>query len=155
MLSNLWMDVFDPFRQFDRLQDELDRLFDLTRAISPIRGVVRGTFPAVNVGETAEEVKVYVFAPGVDPQKVELTIEGNLLSISGERDAPSQLGVSEVKPERFYRQERFSGRFQRIISLPESIDPGKVEARYTDGIIVITIGKKEEIKPRQIPVEVK
>ncbi|WP_456434079.1 Hsp20/alpha crystallin family protein [Thermosulfuriphilus sp.] len=155
MLSSFWSDVFDPFREFDRLQEELDRLFDLTRAISPIRGVVRGTFPAINVGETTDEVKVYVFAPGVDPNKVELTIEGNLLSISGERDASEGLKVREVKPERFYRRERFSGRFQRIISLPESIDPNKVEARYSDGIIIITVGKKEEVKPRQIPVEIK
>ncbi len=145
-----WM---DPFREFDRLQQELDRLMEMTRPFVPIRSVATGTFPVINIGETNDNILVYIFAPGVDLEKIDLSIEGNLLSISGERDASKALKVEKVEPERFYRQERFSGRFTRVVSLPESIDPNQVEASYQNGIIKVKIAKKEEKKPRRIQVK--
>ncbi len=145
-----WM---DPFREFDRIQQELDRLFEMTKPFIPIRSVARGTFPVINVGETNDSVLVYIFAPGVEPDKIDLSIEGNLLSISGERDAAKALKLEKVEPERYYRQERFSGKFTRVISLPESIDPNQVEATYQNGIIKVKIAKKEEKKARRIQVK--
>ncbi len=145
-----WM---DPFREFDRLQQELDRLFEMTRPFMPIRSVARGTFPVINVGETNDSVLVYIFAPGVEADKIDLSIEGNLLSISGERDASKALKTENIEPERYYRQERFSGKFTRVISLPESIDPNQVEATYQNGIIKVKIAKKEEKKARRIQVK--
>ncbi len=146
----LW---FDPFREFDRLQQEIDRLLELTKPFIPIRSVARGTFPVINIGETNDHVLVYIFAPGINLEKVDLSIEGNLLSISGERDASSALKLEKVEPERYYRQERFSGKFTRVVSLPESINPDEVEATYQNGIIKVKIGKKEEKKARRIEVK--
>ncbi len=152
MLSN-WNLWTDPFGEIDRLQEEIDRLLELTRPFIPIRAVERGTFPIINIGETNDNVLVYIFAPGIDLQKVDLSIEGNLLSISGERDSSTALKVENIETEHFYRRERFSGKFTRVVSLPESIDPQQIEAIYKDGIIKVTIGKKEEKKPRRIQVK--
>ena len=148
-----WSLLSDAFREFDRLQQELDRLFELTRPFSPIRSVARGSFPVINIGETNDNVLVYIFAPGINLEKVDLSIEGNLLSISGERDASEALKLENIEPERYDRQERFSGKFTRVISLPESIDPNQVEATYQNGIIKVKIGKKEEKKARRIQVK--
>ncbi len=147
---NLWS---DPFREFDRLQQEIDRLLELTKPFIPIRAVERGAFPIINVGETNDNVLVYIFAPGLDLEKVDLSIEGNLLSISGERDSSAALKLENIEPERYYRRERFSGKFTRVISLPESVDPQQVEAVYQNGIIKVKIAKKEEKKPRKIQVK--
>ncbi len=146
-----WTWEWDPFQEFERLREEMDRLFEW---VSPFRAV-RGeeVFPRINIGEAPDKVWVYIFAPGVDPKKVDLSLEGNLLSISGERKAEEALKVEEVKPERYVRQERFSGRFSRVVSLPESVDPSQVEAEYKNGLIVVQVGKKEERKAKKIEVK--
>ncbi len=149
-----WIGLSDPvWRDLEVMREEMNKLFGLGSPMANIRGVAQGTFPAVNVGETSEQVIVYVFAPGIDPAGMELTIEKNLLSIAAGRDTSKDIG-EKPKPEGYYRQERFSGNFKRVISLPESIDPGKVEARYKNGILVVTINKKEEEKARKINVAV-
>lgn len=150
-MSLNWTWEWDPFREFERLQEELDRLFEWMSPFRPLRG--EEVYPRINVGEAPDKVLVYIFAPGVDPKSVELSLEDNLLSISGERKAEEALGVEEVKPERFARRERFSGRFSRVISLPESVDPEQVEAEYRNGIIVVSIGKKEAHKTKKIEVK--
>ena len=146
-----WTMEWDPFREFERLQEELDRLFDWMSPFRPLRGAE--VYPRINVGEAPDKVLVYVFAPGLDPKKIELSIEGNLLSLTGERKAEEALGVEEAQPERFVRRERFSGRFSRVISLPESVDPAQVEAEYRNGIIVVSIAKKEAQKAKKIEVK--
>ena len=149
-----WMEIVDPmWRDFDRLRRELEQLFDLGTPVGNIRGAVRGTFPPVNVGETADKVLVYIFVPGVDPAKLDLTIEKNLLTVEGERDTTQEPGEG-ASAQGYHRRERFSGRFRRVVSLPESVDPANVEATYTNGILAVTIGKKEEEKSRKIEVSV-
>ncbi len=147
------VDFFDPFREFERLQEEVNRLLEFTSPFVPVRTIARATFPVINIGETNDAVFVYLFAPGVEADKIDLSIEGNILSISGERDATKALKVEKVDPNRYYRQERFSGRFTRAVSLPESIDPNQVEATYQNGIIKVRIGKREEKKARKIEVK--
>ena len=146
-----WSWEWDPFREFERLQEELDRLFEWVSPFRTLRG--EEVYPRINVGETENEVLVYIFAPGIDPAKIDLSLEGNILSISGERSAEEALGVEEVRPERYVRRERFSGRFSRVISLPESVDPSEVTAEYKNGIIVVRIGKKAERRGRKIEVK--
>ncbi|WP_022853481.1 Hsp20/alpha crystallin family protein [Thermodesulfatator atlanticus] len=147
------IDFFDPFREFERLQEEVDRLFEFTSPFVPMRTIARGTFPVINIGETNDAVYVYLFAPGIEIDKIDLTIEDNILSISGERDATKALKVEKVDPARYYRQERFNGRFTRAVSLPESIDPSQVEATYQNGIIKVRIAKREEKKAKKIEVK--
>ncbi|HEB78275.1 MAG TPA: Hsp20/alpha crystallin family protein [Methylothermaceae bacterium] len=139
----------DLLRQFDQLAREMESLFAPLRGISDIRAVGRGAFPAVNVGVTPEAVEVYVFVPGVDPNALEVSLQDNLLVVSGER----QLDYLDKENVSFYLRERFAGEFRRAISLPEDIDPERVEATYTNGILRIRVHKREAVKPRHIEVK--
>lgn len=148
-----WYEGYDPwFEDFNKLRNELDRLFDIALPLSNIRSVPRGTFPAVNIHDGKDAVTVQVFIPGVSSDKVELTIQNNTLTISGERDT-ARCGDKEIAPDLYHRRERFSGSFTRVVSLPEGIDPEKVNAVCKDGILTITVAKREEQKPKQIEVK--
>ncbi len=135
------------FAEFRRMEQEFDEFFG---ASSPwaggIRSLPRGTFPAINVGSTGDAVTVYVFAPGIDPKTLEISLQQNVLSVSGQRDVPTEQNAT------YYRQERFAGAFRRVISLPEDVDSDKVEATYRDGIVQITVQRRESAKPRQIEI---
>ncbi|WP_425342704.1 Hsp20/alpha crystallin family protein [Piscinibacter koreensis] len=137
----------DLFSELNRLQQSLDQLFQ-TDGMS-IRGSARGTFPAVNVGSSADSVEVIAFAPGVDASKLQVTVDKGLLVIAGERtsEAPKADEKSNV-----HAQERFQGSFRRVISLPEDADPAKVDASFRDGVLHVTVAKRESSKPRQITV---
>jgi HSP20 family protein len=99
------------------------------------------------VGSTPEQVAVYLFAPGLDPNRLDISIQRNLLTVAGERAA------SVIEGADFYRRERFSGQFRRVISLPEDVDPDQVEAAYRDGVLQVTLQRREAAKPRQIEVK--
>jgi HSP20 family protein len=135
--------LFDEFR---RMEQQMDELFGSGTQPPAIRSVARGTFPPINVGAAADGIDVYLFAAGLDPKSIELNIQRNLLTVSGERQVP----VNESAT--YYRQERFSGPFRRVIALPEDVDPDRVEAKYRDGILQITARRRESAKPRQITV---
>jgi len=133
--------------EFWRLHHEMgEALGDGLASSSGIRSLPRGTFPAINVVQTPDEVQVYLFAPGIDPKQLSVSIQQNLLTIEGERQIPDQGKAA------YYRQERFSGRFHRAISLGDEVDPQRVEAKYRDGIVQITLHRREAAKPRQIEI---
>ena len=138
----------DLFPELARLQQHLDEVFQ-SAGPSNIRALTRGGFPAVNVGISPGTIEVLVFAPGIDPQQVQITIDRGLLTIAGERKAES---VTGKESETVYARERFTGAFRRIVSLPEDADPSKVDARFRDGLLHITVHKRESSKPRQITV---
>lgn len=137
----------DLFDQLERMRREMDQLFGGSPGSAGIRSVASGTFPPINVGASSEQVDVYVFAAGVDPKSLDISLQQNLLSIAGERKTEA--------PEKaeFYRRERFNGAFRRAITLPEDVDPDKVNAAYRDGVLHITVERREEVKPRQIEVK--
>jgi HSP20 family protein len=143
-LTNFGGGLFDEFR---RLQDELEGLSGRWPLPSGIRSVARGTYPPINVGATPEQVDVYVFAAGLDTKTLDISLQQNLLTISGERKAPAS------EEANYYRKERFDGTFRRIVTLPEDVDPDRVEARYRDGVLEIHIGRREATRPRQIEVK--
>ena len=135
------------FAEFRRLEEELDELFGTSTPWNGgIRSLPPGTFPAINVGSTSDSVTVYVFAPGIDPKQLDISLQQNLLSVTGKRE------ISVDGNARYYRQERFAGEFQRVIALPEDVDPDKVDASYRDGIVQITVQRRESAKPRQIEI---
>jgi HSP20 family protein len=147
MFGRLMFSENPLFAEFQRLEQELDEFFgSSTPWTGGIRSLPPGTFPAINVGSTGESVTVYVFAPGIDPKALEISLQQNVLSVSGQREVP----VDEHAT--YYRQERFGGTFRRVISLPEEVDPEKVEATYRDGIVQITVKRRESAKPRQIEI---
>jgi len=137
----------DLFGDFDRLQREMDSLFDQTPSI---RGYGRGGYPALNVGTTSEAVEIYAFAPGLDPAAIEVHLERGVLTISGERK-PTQPAPDSRST--LHLSERFDGSFRRVISLPDDADPGAVAADYRDGVLHVSIKRREASRPRRIEVQ--
>ena len=117
---------------------------------SSIRAAARGAFPAVNMGTTEEAVEIYAFAPGLDPAKLDVTVEKGLLVISGERKGDMPEASDTVTA---YVRERFEGPFKRVVSLSEEVDPARIEATYRDGVLRIVVPKREAMKPRRIEVK--
>jgi HSP20 family protein len=115
-----------------------------------IRSAAPGAFPALNIGNTPTSVEVYAFAPGIDPNQIDVTIDRGVMTISGER--PSGL-PNDDKKVNVYGNERFSGRFRRAISLPEDVDPSKVEATYRDGVLRVSVARRESAMPKRINVQ--
>ena len=141
MISNM---LRFPASMFD---DDLDSwFFPQTRTARRQRPA---SFPPVNVGSTDSKVEVYLFAPGMDVQDLDVVIEKNLLSIAGDRKP-----AYETDEQTHSRQERFSGPFKRVITLPEEIDAESAEAVYRDGVLHISMAKQLQSKPRQIPISV-
>jgi len=138
------MDIFD---ELDRLQRQVLQAFD---AGSSIRGIGRGGFPALNVGNTEGSVELYAFAPGLNPDSIEVNLERGALSISGERatELPEGGNGSTI-----HLNERFAGRFRRVVSLPEDVDPSKVAAEYREGVLHISVPRQESSKPRRIMLQ--
>lgn len=136
----------DLFAQLDRFQRELQHSFDLEPSI---RGFARGGFPALNVGSTQKSIEMYVFAPGLDPASIDVQLEQGVLTIAGERsdDLSSQAERVTVQVN-----ERFAGSFRRVVSLPDEIDPDSVNAQYRDGVLHVTVAKRESAQPRRISV---
>ena len=136
----------DMFAEIDRLQREMQQAFDLSPSL---RGIGRQGFPALNVGHTPQAVEVYAFAPGVDPSSIEVQFERGLLSLSGER--ASSLPESESKAA-VHVNERFHGRFRRVLTLPDDADPDRIDARMADGVLRVTIPRRALAQPRRIDV---
>lgn len=145
MFTSLFSFDPHPLGDWARLQREADRAW---RRSTPagIRSVLRGTYPPINIGATADRVDVYLFAAGLDPQTLDITIQQNLLSVVGEHKAAVDREAT------YYRQERERGGFRRVITLPDDVDPDQVEAKYRDGILQITIQRRQSARPRQIAV---
>jgi len=137
------------FGQLDQLRHDLDSLFSET-GFSDIRSAPRGSFPLINVGESTDEVRVYVFAPGMNPDDLDVNLQNNVLSIQGRRSAePGQ----QADKGMYHRRERFDGEFARAVSLPETVDPDAVEANFKDGVLTVTVKKRAEVQPRRIKVK--
>jgi HSP20 family protein len=135
------------FGEFQRLEQELDEFFaGATPWAGGIRSLPPGTFPAVNVASSADNVTVYLFAPGIDAKSLEISLQQNVLSVSGRREATQSPQATH------YRNERFEGAFRRVIALPEDIDPDKIEASYRDGIVEIRVQRRESSRPRRIEI---
>lgn len=139
------------FPELARLQQQLEEFLQPAGSAG-IRSLAYGAFPAVNVGSTPDTVEVIAFVPGIDPKEIETTVERGLLSLSGERRSDSSQGQQGASQANTYAQERFTGKFRRVISLPEDADPAKVEAKFRDGVLHVTVAKRESSKPRQISV---
>jgi HSP20 family protein len=149
MLQASFRPASDLFGELNRLQSVLDQVFrPLER--SSIRALAGGTFPVINVGTSADSIEIMAMAPGLDPAALQVTADRGLLVIAGERNASL--------PERregvaVYAQERFTGSFRRVVSLPEDADPARIEATYRDGVLRISIARRESSRPRRIEVQ--
>ena len=147
-MNGLFRSSADLFAELNRFQSFMDQVFGATGRPS-IRGLAGEAFPVLNVGTTPDTVEVQALAPGLDPATLELSVDRGLLVIAGERksDLPEESDRVSV-----HARERFTGRFRRVMSLPEDADPSKVDATYRDGVLRVTIAKRESSKPRRIAV---
>jgi HSP20 family protein len=148
MINASFSPAADLFSELNRLQTALDQVFRPSER-SSIRALAGSSFPVINVGTTPEAIEVMALAPGLQPESLQLTVDRGLLVISGERK--SQVPESGDSTS-VYAQERFAGAFRRVVSLPEDADPAKVQASYRDGILRVTVAKRESSKPRRIEV---
>jgi HSP20 family protein len=147
-MNGMFRPSADLFAELNRLQQTMDQVFGRAEP-SGIRSAADGGFPILNVGATPDTIEVQALAPGLDPAKLELSVDRGLLVVSGER--ASALPQDRERTH-IYARERFAGRFRRVFSLPEDADPARVDASYRDGILRITVARRESAKPRRIPV---
>ena len=96
--------------------------------------------------ETLEHVADMVWSLCKHPDSIDITIQQNLLTVAGERNVITEEGAN------YYRKERYDGAFRRVVSLPDDVDPNRVDATYQDGVLHITIERHEAAKPRKIEV---
>jgi len=136
----------NPFDYLRDLQQQMDQVFGATPGPASIRAVARGSYPPINVGVTPDAVDVFVFAAGLDREKLDISIQQNVLTIAGVRNLPTE---SEGN---YYVRERYDGEFRRAISLPEDVDIDKLDATYRDGVLHIKVQRREAVKPRQIHI---
>ncbi|HEV8264797.1 MAG TPA: Hsp20/alpha crystallin family protein [Gemmatimonadales bacterium] len=105
--------------------------------------------PAVDVLEQADAIRIMTELPGVRPEDVKISVEGNVLTIQGQKQQ-----VAEEKTERVHRYERTYGAFERTFTLPPTVDSANIKAGYENGVLTVTLPKVEKAKPRQVQVEV-
>ena len=139
----------DMLADFEALQRQVEQVLGNRGWPSSIRAAERGAFPPINMGVTNDSVEIYVFAPGIDPAKLEVNVDRGVLTVSGER--PSGLPQASEKVS-IYADERFAGPFRRAVSLPDDADSSRIEAKYRDGILRISVPKRENAKPRRIEI---
>jgi HSP20 family protein len=137
----------DLFAELNRMQSLLDQAFPATG--SSIRSAANTGFPVLNVGTTPTAIEVQALAPGLSPDKLEITVDRGLLVIAGERKSQLPPAAQRVN---VYANERFTGNFRRVVSLPEDADPNRVDATYRDGVLRVTVAKRESSLPRRIQV---
>ncbi len=135
---------------FERLRRELDDVFGVSALPSSIRSVAASGAPPVNVGRTPSSVEVYVFAPGLDASKIDVTLDRGVLRVSGER--PAAIPEDDEKVS-IYARERMTGNFMRAVSLPDDVDPNQVRATYRDGVLQVSIPRRESAQPKRITVQ--
>jgi len=144
---------WEPFRDLLTTQDRFNRLFNQTLGRAFEGGddemSTRTWAPAVDIYETEGTLVVKTELPGIDPKDVEVRVEENTLYLKGERKFED-----EVKNGNYHRVERAYGTFTRSFALPGSVDPDKVTAEYKDGLLTITIPKREEAKPKAVKINV-
>lgn len=136
----------DLFGEMERIRNEIDRVFHEGLGGYSARES-SGVFPPVNVYEDKDRYLLTSELPGVKPEDVEITVTEDSITIKGERK-PDDGG----NKANYHRRERESGFFRRVVSLPDRVDPNKVEATSRNGILYVSLPKAEDVRPRQIKV---
>jgi HSP20 family protein len=146
---------WEPFRDLLSLQERMNRLFDESYrggrgTASADDWALGGSWaPAVDIYEQDGNIVMKAELPGVDPKDVDVRLENSTLTLRGERKLDK-----EVKQDSYHRVERSYGAFSRSFTLPTVVDQGSIKAEYKDGVLKLTLPKREEAKPRQIQINV-
>ena len=140
---------WEPSRGVTTLQDQINRLFNDTFQRAEGEASLSAWTPAVDIYETEHELVVKADLPDVDPQDLDIHVENNVLTIRGERKFENK-----VKEDNYLRIERAYGSFSRSFSLANSVNSEAIKADYQNGVLTLSIPKREEAKPKQIKVNV-
>jgi HSP20 family protein len=140
---------WEPFRGAASLQEQVNRLFNDVLDRSGEESSLTSWAPAVDIYETEHELVVKADLPDVDPKDLDIRVENNLLTIRGERKFEKK-----VSEENYLRVERAYGTFSRSFSLANTVNSEAIKADYQNGVLTLTIPKREEAKPKQIKVNV-
>jgi len=140
---------FEPFRGVNTLQEQINRLFSEAFDRSSDQASLASWAPAVDIYETEHELVVKVDLPDVKPEDLDVRVENYILTIRGERKFENK-----VNEENYLRVERAYGAFSRSFSLASTVNTEAIKADYKDGVLTLTIPKREEAKPKQIKVQV-
>lgn len=141
---------WNPFRDILFLQDRMSRLFD--EALSQYKGgCLPGSswFPPVDIYETENEIILKAELPGVEMKNISVEVNENVITLKGEK----KLGKNLCE-ENYHRMERFYGTFQRVFSLPNSVEKSNVKANYRDGVLEITVPKAAEVRPEAVKIAI-
>src|SRR5687768_2553593 len=140
---------YDPFRDLRTLQEEVNRLFstNLTRAFGD-EGIGRGAWaPSVDIFENKDQIVLEAELPGMKQEDFDLSIESNVITLRGER----RFEKTE-ETDNYHRVERSYGAFTRSFTLPQTVSGEGATAEYNNGVLRVTLPKREEAKPRRIEV---
>jgi HSP20 family protein len=139
---------WDPVRELDTLQTDMNRLFDRFFGVPAGNGTAaRRWIPAMDLTETDDSLLLRADLPGVSEDDVEIEVKDGVLTISGERK-----NEHEEKGEGFHRVERSFGRFSRALNLPDGIDAEQVEAKFDNGVLEVRVPKPEETQPTRVQI---
>lgn len=143
--------TFDLIEDLSGFEKEMNRLFDVPFPNPYQGGHVKSLIvPAVDIIEEKDQIKVKAELPGMKKEEISVNLENDILSITGEKKEEK-----EVKEKNYVRSERYYGTFHRSFSLPSTVDAHKVNAVYKEGVLEITLHKKEGAKPKHIKVDIK
>jgi HSP20 family protein len=131
------------------LQDQINRLFNDSLDRTGEQGSLTAWAPAVDIYETEHELVVKADLPDIDPKDLDIRVENNILTIRGERKFEKK-----VNEDNYLRVERAYGTFSRSFTLANSVNADAIKAEYQNGVLTLTIPKREEAKPKQIKVNV-
>jgi HSP20 family protein len=145
---------WDPFNELTSLQDRFNQMLNqqFFRGFGPSteQSLTAAKFiPPVNIFEDEQTINIEAEVPGIQEKDLDISLENNVLTISGERKLEN-----EEKKENFHRIERSYGRFTRSFTLPPTVDAENVNAEFNNGVLKITLNKREEAKPKQIKIGV-
>jgi len=138
---------------FDWLQDEINRLFEPESAELGPGLLDRPAAPRVDILEYDDRFEMLCDLPGVSENDIELTLANNVLTLKGEKRPPAAEAGQQKKDRKLYRDEIWYGNFQRTVSLPQGIDAEKVSATCKDGVLTVTVPKRDEAKQRRIEIK--
>lgn len=137
-----------PYRDFEDVQGEMNRLFDWAFGRRGDEGSFGGSWmPAVDVYEEGDSFHIHADLPGLKRDDIDITVDGNTMTISGEKKREN-----ETKEDGYYRAERYYGKFSRSIDMPVTVDTSKIDAKYKDGVLEIVLPKSETARPKQIKI---
>jgi HSP20 family protein len=138
---------WDPGRELDTLQSDLNRVFDTFFGGRPATDATRRWVPAMDLVETDDNLVLKADLPGLDKNDVEIEIKDGVLTISGERRT-----AHEGSSNGYHRVERAYGRFSRSLSLPQDVDADQVQADFDKGVLEVRIPKPAERKPHRVQI---